>query len=177
MIHLSKIADLSDDERAAIRTLSQAVYPADTVKDWPGRHIEWSQPEWCVRIHGDRGVLASYVGVVIREGTLDGQPVKVGGIGGVMTHPAERARGLAGKGIRRAVDSFRKQGDIAFGLLVCEERLLRYYGKLGWRGFLGQMKVRQRGADSDFTFNHVMTLGVAVEAPIAGTIDLCGPPW
>jgi hypothetical protein len=39
------------------------------------------------------------------------------------------------------------------------------------------MLVRQRGELVEFTFNRVMTLGIMSEAPIAGKIDLNGPPW
>lgn len=175
LIRLDRTTDLSADDRASIRALSQAVYPPEAVKDWPGRHIEWAKPGWCVRVHAD-GTLVSHVGVVIRDGTHDGLPRRIGGIGGVMTHPAARRKGYADAGIKRAIEFFCEEA-ADFGLLVCEDRLREYYGRQGWRDFGGELLVRQRGERTAFVFNRVMTLAVRVDAPISGTIDLCGPPW
>jgi aminoglycoside 2'-N-acetyltransferase I len=176
-VTLDRIEDLADADREALRSLSLAVYPPETSADWPGRQIEWSAPEWCVRVLGEDGAPVSYVGIVLREARHDGRPVRVGGIGGVKTHPAARGRGLASVGIQRAVEFFREQPDVGFAVLVCEARLIGYYERLGWREFAGRLLVRQRGVVVEFTFNRVMTCGVRSAAPRAGVIDLLGPPW
>ncbi len=176
-VALDRVADLSDSDREALRTLSLAVYPPREAEDWPGRRIEWAAAEWCVRVWGENGAPASYVGIVLREAQLDGRPLRVGGIGGVKTHPAARRQGLAARGIDRAVEFFRGQPDVAFAVLVCGPHLMGYYGRLGWREFDGRLLVRQHGAAAEFTFNRVMTLGVQSPAPLTGTIDLLGPPW
>jgi GNAT superfamily N-acetyltransferase len=173
---LSRVADLSETDREAMRFLSQAVYPPESIAAWPGRHVEWSPPEWCVRVH-DGDALASYVGVYVRDGQHNGRPVRIGGVGNVKTHPAARRRGLAALGIRRALTFFHEQPAVDFALLVCEPRLLGYYGRLGWREFAGRLLVRQHGETAEFTLDRVMTHAVQSEAPAAGMIDLCGPPW
>jgi aminoglycoside 2'-N-acetyltransferase I len=174
-ITLDRLADLSGAARDELRTLSLAVYPPVATTDWPGRHVEWAPAEWCVRIH-EGGTLVSYVGITLREALRDGTSVRVGGIGGVKTHPAARERGLAARGMERAHEFFRDQS-VGFGLLVCEARLLDYYTRLGWRAFDGRLLVRQRDATVEFTFNRVMTCAVGAAAPENGTIDLQGPPW
>ena len=176
-VTLDRVADLSDSDREALRLLSVAVYPPEEVEDWPGRRLEWSTPEWCVRVRGEDGLVASYVGLLVREAQQDGRPVLVGGIGGVKTHPAARRRGLAGRGIRRAVEFFRAQPGVAFAVLACAPHLIEYYSRLGWREFAGRLLVRQEGATVEFTFNRVMTCPVRAAAPQAGTVDLQGPPW
>jgi ribosomal protein S18 acetylase RimI-like enzyme len=176
-VTVDRIADLSDADREGVRRLSLAVYPPGQAADWPGRHVEWSAPEWCVRIRDDQGTLVSYAGVYVREAECGGRPVRVGGVGNVKTHPGARGRGLAALGVRRAVEFFREQPTVAFALLVCEPQLLGYYARLGWREFGGRLLVRQHGAACEFTLDRVMTHGVRSEAPVAGTIDLCGPPW
>src|SRR5262249_3992623 len=105
---LDRVADLSEADRSAVRALSLAVYPPEQWADWPGRHIEWSALEWCARVH-DGGALASYVGVGLRDAEHDGRPVRVGGVGGVKTHPAARGRGFATLGLRRAAEFFGEQ--------------------------------------------------------------------
>ena len=174
MVH--RVRDLAGAERAELNALSAAVYPPAESASWAGRDIEWAPADWCVRIRDQEGALVSYVGITLRDAEYDGRPARVGGIGGVKTHPAARGRGHAAHATGVAVEFFREQR-VAFGLLVCSSHLLRYYAALGWREFLGRLLVRQRGAKVDFTFNRVMTLPVWEDGPTTGTIDLLGPPW
>jgi hypothetical protein len=101
----------------------------------------------------------------------------VGGIGGVKTHPASRGRGFATTAIQRALAFFRDQGDVDFGLLVCELDLVPFYERLGWRRFPGELLITQRQVTVPFTFNLAMTTTIRLQEPLTGTIDLLGPPW
>src|SRR5262249_49421383 len=114
---------------------------------------------------------------VLREARWNDRSVRVGGIGGVKTHPAFRGRGFATSAIQRALDFFREQGDVDFGLLVCERGLGPFYERQGWRKFLGVLLVARRHGAVPFTFNLPMTTAVRLQEPVAGTIDLLGPPW
>ena len=172
---LDRVADLSDADRAAVADLTRAVYPPDQFAGWAGRDVEWSPPEWCVRV-SDGGALASYVGVYLRPAEADGRAALVGGVGNVKTHPEARGRGLAALGLRRAAEFFAAAG-ADFGLLACEPPLVGYYARLGWVPFGGRLVVRQRGAAAEFTLNRAMTLAVRSAGPVVGTIDLCGQPW
>jgi ribosomal protein S18 acetylase RimI-like enzyme len=174
---LDLVAGLSNAEREEVRLLSLAVYPAEQLANWPGRHIEWSTPEWCVRIRNEGNDLVSYVGAYLRDAEVDGRHVRIAGIGNVKTHPMARRQGLAATGITRAIEFFHEQPDVEFALLVCEPVLLGYYSGLGWQPFEGRLLVQQYGADAEFTFNQVMTRAVRLEGPVSGTINLCGPPW
>jgi hypothetical protein len=176
-VTLSLVAELSDTDRAAVRSVALAVYPPHEWTDWPGRQVEWASLERCVLVHAEDGTLASYVGLGVRDGLCDGRPVRIGAIGNVKTHPGQRRRGLAVQGLCAAAAFLQAQPDVAFALLVCAPGLLPYYGCFGWREFVGRLLVRQHGAETEFTLDRVMTLGVQSEAPVAGAIDLCGPPW
>jgi RimJ/RimL family protein N-acetyltransferase/predicted N-acetyltransferase YhbS len=174
---LDRVADLSEADQERVRLLRLAVYPPEQFADWPGWHVEWSTPEWCVRVRDEQGTLLSYVGVYLREAQCDGRPVRIGGIGNVKTHPSARGQGLAALGVQRAIEFFREEQDVAFALLVCEPDVLGYYARLGWREFGGRLLVRQHGAAAEFTLSRVMTHAIHSEAPASGVIDLCGPPW
>jgi GNAT superfamily N-acetyltransferase len=174
---LRQVADLTAGEQAAIRTLSLAVYPPEVAAAWPGRAIEWTPHQWGVIGWDAEGAALCYVGVVLRNARWNDRAVRVGGIGGVKTHPASRGRGLATAAIRRALDFFQEQGDVAFGLLVCEPDLVPFYERLGWRRFPGDLLVAQRQATVPFTFNLVMTTPIRLQELPTGTIDLMGPPW
>jgi GNAT superfamily N-acetyltransferase len=171
------VADLTAGEQAALRTLSLAVYPPEVAAAWPGRAIEWAAHQWGVIGWDADGAALCYTGVIVREARWDGRAVRVGGIGGVKTHPASRGRGFATTAIRRALDFFRCQGDVDFGLLVCEPGLVPFYERLGWRKFPGELFVTQKQATVPFTFNLPMTTPLRLQESLGGKIDLLGPPW
>ena len=124
--------------------------------------------------HNDR--LVSYVGAIERDCLHDSKQVRIGGIGGVMTHPDARRKGMAALGIAQAIDFFGERG-LQFGLLVCDPSLLGYYTRLGWREFGGTLLTKQHDKTVEFTFNRVMVVDIAEQAPPDGVIDLLGRPW
>jgi predicted GNAT family N-acyltransferase len=174
---LRPVADLTAGEQAAVRTLALAVYPPEASAAWPGRAIEWAPHQWGVIAWGADGAVVCYTGVILRDARWNDRAVRVGGIGGVKTHPASRGQGLATTAIKRALDFFLEQGDVDLGLLVCEPGLVPFYARRGWGRFTGELLVAQRRATVPFKWNLPMTTAVRLEEPIAGTIDLQGPPW
>jgi ribosomal protein S18 acetylase RimI-like enzyme len=174
--NLHKVADLTASESATLQELSAAVYPPDVAANWPGRAIEWAPATWCVVCRDNDGRALSYVGIILREGRVNDSPAKIGGIGGVKTHPAARRQGLASRCIRRAIEFFDEQA-VDFALLVCESSLVALYEKLGWRLYPGPLYVSQHGRKERFTFNLPMIHPVCSPGPVGGVIDLAGPPW
>jgi len=172
-----RLVDLTPGEQSALRTLSLAVYPPDPASTWPGRAIEWAPPQWSVVGWDAEGFALCHVGAILREARWNERAVKVGGIGGVKTHPATRGRGFATTAIQRALNFFHEQGDVDFCLLVCEPGLVPFYERLCWRGFPGDLLVTQRQATVPFTFNLPMTTPIRLRESLGGTIDLLGPPW
>jgi GNAT superfamily N-acetyltransferase len=175
-IDVRPVAELTAGEQAALLALSAAVYPPDVSAAWPGRAIEWASPQWSVICWDDDGRALSHAGAVVRDGRADGSPARIGGVGGVKTHPQARGRGLASQAIRRAMDLFRGQG-VDFALLVCEPHLVPFYERIGWRTHAGDLVVRQHGEAVRFTFNLPMTHPVRTPCPQGVVIDLMGPPW
>ncbi|MGH8945087.1 MAG: GNAT family N-acetyltransferase [Acidimicrobiia bacterium] len=166
-----------DSDLAALRDLSSAVYPPGEADSWPGRAIRWATPEWGVKVIDDEGRLICYAGLLMRNASHDGLPVRIGGVGGVKTHPLHRGAGHASAAMRQAQRFFAEDGEVDFGLLVCDDSLIPYYERLGWEVFVGDMLTEQPEGTVRFTFNRVMVLPVARPAPHRGVIDLKGPPW
>lgn len=169
-------ADLTAEELSALRALSLAVYPPEVTAAWPGRSIEWAPAQWSIIGWRETEALC-HVGVLLRAGKWNDRTVRVGGIGGVKTHPAARGCGFASTAIRLALDFFREGGDVDFALLVCEPELVPFYERLRWRVFPGELLVAQRGTTVPFTFNPCMTTPLRLVEPLTGVIDLLGPPW
>ncbi|HEV3262105.1 MAG TPA: GNAT family N-acetyltransferase [Gemmataceae bacterium] len=176
-LEVHQVADLTADEQSALRTLSVAVYPPEVASAWPGRTFEWASPQWSVVGWDAGGDALCHVGAVLREARWNERPVRVGGIGGVKTHPASRGRGFATAAIQQALDFFREKGNVDFALLVCEAGLIPFYERLGWRRFPGDLFVMQRQATVPFTFNLSMTIPLRLQESLGGKIDLLGPPW
>lgn len=175
-VHVRKSAERTDSEQVALQALSAAVYPAEEAVSWPGRNLDWSPPEWDVAILDEHSNVISYTGVVTREGTLEGRPVLIGGIGGVKTHPHSRGLGHAARGLEEALRVL-EENTAAFALLVCEPGLVPYYSHLGWLEFSGALLTLQGGSTVLFEFNRVMVHPLASPPPETGIIDLKGPPW
>lgn len=158
-----------------LKTLKHAVYPPEEETDWPGNAIDWSSPQFGIGIWDPD--LISYAGLQTRDARHDGRPVRIGGVGGVATHPEHRGRGHARRCLATADRFFRAETDAEFALLVCAEGLVPYYSDIGWSVFDGTLLVRQDGDTVELTFNLPMVADVAARAPRAGVIDLEGPPW
>jgi hypothetical protein len=45
-IDLKLVTTLDDDERAALKALTAAVYPPEVVAVSPGRHFQWAPPDY-----------------------------------------------------------------------------------------------------------------------------------
>lgn len=176
-LDVKAVAEQTSEEREALRVLSAAVYPSATPDAAPVQQIVWDSPSWGVLVRDASGNLVGYVGILVREALADGQRVRVGGIGGVKTHPAARGQGYASAALRRAGAFMADDLGAAFGLLVCRQQLLPFYGRLGWRAFGGTFLVEQPGGTVPFAFNTPMVLPLCDPAPEVGTIDLCGLPW
>jgi aminoglycoside 2'-N-acetyltransferase I len=164
-----------DESWERVRPLEDAVYTPEVLAAVPWRDVVWANAERRVLVNED-GTLVAHVGLYLRDALLDGAPVRIGGIGGVMTHPSRRRHGLATAALRRALTFFAEQRvDIA--LLFCEPKMFPLYEALGFRGFDGDILVEQPGGKVRFTLTRTMTQGIALATPTAGIIDLCGLPW
>lgn len=87
----------------------------------------WRDPEG-IRIAVDDGKIVSTVRVFIRKMFLQGEPVTVGGIGEVSTHPEYRRRGLATQLLKDSI-RFMESRDIVMSSLHGSQRI---YAAEGW---------------------------------------------
>ncbi len=162
---------------SAVRPLEALVYPPEIMKTWVGRDVTWAHAAQRVLVRDENGLVVSHVGVYVREAEWDGLPVRIGGIGAVMTHPDYRRQGHARTGLRRALTVLHDDAKVAFALLFCEPPLVMYYAHQGWQRFSGIVIVQQPGGSAPFTKFLSMTLGIRQAAATQGRIDLRGLPW
>jgi len=145
-IEMMSAADVPPAMRGALRALSAAVYPPEVVATLPGRDLAWARQQQSILVWED-GRLVAHVGLVVREVVLDGQGMRIGGIGGVMTHPAAQRQGYASAMLRRAADCFASDPAIAFALLCCPPQRVSFYGSAGGAS-AGRSSSRNRAGPS-----------------------------
>ena len=124
----------------------------------------------------DEGRLASHVGVLTHTVTADGRPLRVGGLGGVVTVPGCQRRGHAARLMARAAAWFAERGDVAAGLLFCLPKMLDYYGRLGWTRTDARVLIEQPSGPIVSPL-HVMLLPVRGPLDEIRHLDLGSPPW
>ncbi len=113
-----------------------------------------------------------------RDITVGGQPLRVGGVGGVMTPPEHRGKGYASTLMRRAAEIICEHG--THGFLICAQERLKMYGRVGWQEvtvptYFRQARHAGRLTFGDATHKMVYTCGDATWPP--GEIDLLANPW
>lgn len=164
-----------DDGWREVEPLMAAVYPPEILATIVWRDVTWAEADHWVLVREEERLIAT-VGVYWRNGLHDGSPVRLGGIGGVATHPAHRARGHASAALQRAQQLF-GEAHIDFGLLCCEPETIAFYAARSWQVFGGELFVEQPGGRQRFTVITPMVRAARRAAPTAGAIDLCGLPW
>ncbi|HEX4860314.1 MAG TPA: GNAT family N-acetyltransferase [Rhizomicrobium sp.] len=155
-----------------VQTLDREVYSPQFMATAIWRDVVWAHADKRVVVR-DEGRVVCHAGLFFREGTLDGRPAKMCGIGGVMTAPAARKKGYASAAMRRAAEAM---AGADFGLLFCEAHNVALYAGLCWRVFGGSVMCVQ--PSGPFLFDMMPTMILPLRAaPERGAVDLCGLPW
>lgn len=120
-------ADLTAGERELVSAWGEDAFGDQT---WTARYT-WAPAEWRVFLT-DGGEPVSHLKIVVRQGSVGGAPVRIGGIGSVMTPTPRLGRGYATELLRRAEAFMFGELDVELGFLFCLPGLLPFYGNRGW---------------------------------------------
>jgi GNAT superfamily N-acetyltransferase len=155
--------------------LVSASFPPEDAMILPTGPVEWANPDLRVLIEENAQVVC-HVGIYRRIGTWKGRKVRLGGIGGVATHPDHRRKGYAGLALTAAIQTLRDEKAIDFVTLVCRPHNEAFYEKRGWHKFGGELFVEQKGQRVRFDVMAPYVFDMRY-GPREGVIDLCGMPW
>lgn len=122
------------------------------------------------------GVPASHVGLIDHVVKVAGQPVRVGGIGAVVTAKELHGRGYAQKTLRHAEKFICAEIQVEFGMLFCLDRLMPFYERQGWQPLREQVEFDQPAGKMVSPLN-VMVLPCSSRAWPAGATDIDSFPW
>jgi aminoglycoside 2'-N-acetyltransferase I len=163
--------DLTALERSQLNHLLDEAFSHDDF----GRAYQWAKSDWRLLLE-TQGEFVSHAGIVERTVTVEGLLVRVGGIGAVATAPRWQRRGLARQLLERAAGFMRSELRVDFGLLICGDDLIPYYGRLGWRVTPGPLWADQPQGKVKMP-TAIMALSLTGLPWPSGAIDLCGLPW
>lgn len=122
------------------------------------------------------GRALSHVGLLRHTVDAGGEPVRVAGLGGVVTVPEAQGRGLAQRGMRHAAEFMCQEWGVEFGLLFCRDALLPFYERLGWRRVEDSVEIEQPDGPVVSAMN-VMVLPCGGREWPAGPVALNSLPW
>jgi aminoglycoside 2'-N-acetyltransferase I len=158
-----------------VRALLAEVWPNATPAPWG--HVTWAQgPARRIIVRDEARELACHVGLHLRDAVWDGRPVRIGGVGGVVTRAQQRRHGIATAAMKRAAREIEEVDKADFALLFCEPHNFPFYTRLGWRRFEDDVLVEQPHGRVRFEVMAAFVLDLRLQ-PRTGAIDLCGPPW
>lgn len=157
------------------KSLLDTVWPPDVRRQLPWGHIAFAHADLRVLVESDEQ-LVCHIGIYRREATWNGRKLRVGGIGGVVTHPDFRRRGLASVALNAAIQTLKDERATDFALLFCEPHNVGFYAGRGWKPFAGEVWAEQPGGRVRFDVMLPMVFYLK-RAPHEGEVDLCGLPW
>jgi predicted acetyltransferase len=158
-----------------VEPLFKRVWPPEVMEKLSWAHIIFAHPELRVLVESD-GQVICHVGIYRREVTWNGRKLRVGGIGGVVTHPDHRGRGLASVALNAAIQTLKDERATDFALLFCESHNAAFYVGRGWKPFAGEVYAEQQDVRARFDALDPYVFYLK-RAPHEGEIDLCGLPW
>jgi aminoglycoside 2'-N-acetyltransferase I len=163
--------ELTPAEQQDVETVARLAFAGDS----GGQDYTFTGGDWQV-MGSLEGKIVTRLAIVERDATAGGLSVRLGGIGGVATHPDWQRHGL-GTALMKSASAFMlDELKVDFGLLVCSEKRSHYYAGLGWRVIKGPLLVDQPSGKVEMKMV-IMVLPCAKQAWPEGVIDLCGLPW
>ena len=164
------------------------IFPVDDTEP----ELRKSLPEWFQREFGQTGFtwappdyyaiteieseLIGRLGIFEREIEVAGTRMRVGGIGGVITKPEWRFRGIAHNLLTHAAAFMHDELRVEFALLLCRREVAPVYAKLGWFRVDGPTLFMHPSGITTYPRDTMILSFTEQEWP-TGTIDMRGLPW
>lgn len=163
------VKELTEAERQRLFGWGQNIFGVEDNK------YTWRPKDLHIILDVD-GEAASHVGLIEQTVTVAGKPVRVAGVGGIVTAGEMHGRGYAQKAMRYAEKVMCEELKVKFGLLICLDRLKPFYERQNWQLLKEPVEFDQPSGKMVSPLN-VMVLPCKAETWPAGTVDLCSLPW
>jgi GNAT superfamily N-acetyltransferase len=138
-------------------------------------NLTWKPKDLHIFVDVD-GSTVTHVGLLQHTVTVGDEPVKVCGVGGVVTILDAQGKGYASRAMRYAASHIREELGVGFGLLFCHGRLIPFYERLGWQKVEDSVEIEQPSGPITSPMN-VLILLCGKESWPAGPVKLNSLPW
>lgn len=166
---IRQIEALSEEEKQRLFGWGEDIFGVTALD------LSWRSKGLHFLFYADRE-LVSHVSVLKHEVSVEGEPVVVGGVGGVVTVPTAQKKGYARKLMRHAAELFERDWQVDAGLLFCLPKMTSYYQALGWRKVEGPVLIEQP-AGKIVAPLEVMVLPLGGKEWPSGSVELRSLPW
>jgi GNAT superfamily N-acetyltransferase len=137
--------------------------------------LQWRPTEKHIFI-AEGGMRICHVGLVCETVEVNGNPVAVAGIGGVLARREYRGRGYSRLAIEAAEDFVRREMAVKFILLFCRPALQSLYEHLGWATVFSPVWVEQPNGSVLLPIVSMVKCLGAEQWP-NGDVRLASRPW
>ena len=161
--------NLSDEERERLFGWGEDIFQVNHL------NLRWKPKDWHLLVDVD-GRAVTHVGLLQHTISVGEQPVKVCGVGGVVTALEAHGKGYAARAMRYAQDFMLSEWGVDFGLLFCRDGLLPFYDRLGWQLVDEPVLIEQPSGAIQSPMN-VMVLPCRAETWPEGAVKLNSLPW
>jgi aminoglycoside 2'-N-acetyltransferase I len=141
----------------------------------PAASIELAHPDLRVIVEVDEQPVC-HVGLYRREGVWRERKTRIGGVGGLVTHPDFRHQSLASVALDAALHTLRDEKSNDFALLLSPSETAGFFTKRNWKPFMGEVYAEQNHLRARFDALQPLVYYLK-RAPHEGELDLCGLPW
>lgn len=142
--------------------------------------LEWQGSDYRILVWQD-GKWGAIVGVLPRTIHVGEQAFLIGGVGGVMSLPHMRGKGLAKVAMRHAIEFICADLKASAGMLYCAPETVPFYASLGWQTIERQITHHQsdgaRVLDTHLKQNNAMIYPCGDFTFPAGDVDVKGKLW
>lgn len=160
---------ITDDEKERLFNWGEDIFGATDFE------LKWRSKDVHFFLDVD-GIALSHVGLLRHEVSVNGRPLEVAGLGGVVTSPEAQGKGYANRLIRHAAEFFEREWGVDAGLLFCLPGLAPYYESLGWQAIEGPVLIEQPSGRIKAPLP-VMILPCRRRDWPTGEVELRSPPW
>ena len=137
--------------------------------------LQWRRKD--LRFVGyDAGELVSHAGILKHVVSVNGSPVLVAGLGGVVTVPEAQRKGFARQLVQHAMTRAETEWKVDAGLLFCRPQMVDYYERLGWQTVDSPVMIEQPGGHIISPL-HVMVIPFGKMSWPPGVVELQSLPW
>ena len=137
--------------------------------------LQWRHKDLHFLVY-DKGELVSHAGILKHIVSVNGEPVLVAGLGGVVTVPEAQRQGLARQAVQHAMRHAESEWKVEAGLLFCRSTMVHYYEALGWQLVKAPVMIEQPGGNIPSPL-HVMVLPFGQMTWPSGVVELQSLPW